>query len=497
MKDDPKDTKGTKDTILTFGALDVGFVHVPPTCLTVLMTAILTVTGPTSHTTQRVRQIEYADLPPAIQERFAAEGVAGPRFSEYVRSVSVETERRVAEGEREHFIYYALQSTRFTDRPRIEPAVSAQRFIESLSPPDRAHFLEDRDFVPSRGWPAAERARIRDAVAALAGLDMITSESDIRLLYFKQVFAEDRARSRDRSLVDDLYAAYVRMARFLYKKEFESAGSAAAIAELYRTRAHSSDTQIEAGFGVYLGLGTLHALEPGRRITRVLVIGPGLDFAPRTDLIDVVDPQMYQPFAVADALLALSISSDVDLRIESVDVNPRVVRFAESAARHPVTLHLFTGVIETRDHPFSADYRDYVRALGAAIGSAVSPPPAVAADRRYQHSIAVSDAIRRAMSADRLNVITERLADGPGFDLIVVTNVLTYFDDRQLALALANIAAMLRAGGCLLHNESRAGLVETAASMQLPALQMRTAIIAGPTARPLYDTIWLHQKSRT
>src|SRR5205809_457119 len=123
-----------------------------------------------------------------IKLLFAAEGVAGPRFSEYVRSVSVETERRVAEGEREHFIYYALQSTRFTDRPRIEPAVSAQRFIESLSPPDRAHFLEDRDFVPSRGWPAAERARIRDAVAALAGLDMITSESDIRLLYFKQVF---------------------------------------------------------------------------------------------------------------------------------------------------------------------------------------------------------------------------------------------------------------------------------------------------------------------
>jgi hypothetical protein len=73
--------------------------------------------------------------------------------------------------------------------------------------------------------------------------------------------------------------------------------------------------------------------------------------------------------------------------------------------------------------------------------------------------------------------------------------VLTYFDDRQLALALANIAAMLRAGGCLLHNESRAGLVETAVS--LPVLQMRTAIIAGPASRPLYDTVWLHQKTRT
>jgi hypothetical protein len=452
------------------------------------MTAMLTVTGPTSHTTERVRQIEYADLPRAIQQRFAAEGVSEPRFSEYLRQVERDTERRVADGEREHLVHYVLQSRRFTERPAIEPAVSARRFVESLAEPERSRFLEDAAYVPPRGWPEAERARVVDALDALRRFT-----TDARLSYFKQLVA-----SGERPLsADALYAAYVRIARFLYKKEFASGRAAGEVAQLYQTRAHSSDTQIEAGFGVYLGLGALHALEPGRRITRVLVIGPGLDFAPRTDLIDVVDPQMYQPFAVADALLGLSISSDVDLRIESVDVNPRVVRFAESAAANPVTLHLFTGVSETREQPFSADYRDYVRALGGAIGSAVSPPPAVAADRRYQHSIAVRDAIRRAMSADRLNVITERLADGSGFDLIVVTNVLTYFDDRQLALALANIAAMLRAGGCLLHNESRAGLVETAASMQLPVLQMRTAIIAGPASRPLYDTAWLHQKSRT
>jgi hypothetical protein len=458
------------------------------THVTVLVIALLAAPGLTPQTSPRVWKIQYADLPRAIQERLAAEGVPEPRFSEYLRQVERETGRRVAEGEREHLVHYVLQSRRFTERPAIEPAVSARRFVESLAEPERRRFLEDAADVPARGWPEAERARAVDALDALRRFT-----TDARLSYFKQLIA-----AGERSLsADSLYADYVRVARFLYKKEFASARTAAEVAQLYQTRAHSSDTQIESGFGVYLGLGALHALEPGHRITRVLVIGPGLDLAPRTDLIDVVDPQMYQPFAVADALLALSISADADLRIESVDVNPRVVRFAESAARHPVTLHLFTGVIDTREQPFSADYRDYIRALGRAIGSAVSPPPAVAADRRYQHSIAVRDAIRRAMSAERLNVITERLADGPGFDLIVVTNVLTYFDDRQLALALANIAAMLRAGGCLLHNESRAGLVETAASMQLPVLHMRTAIIAGPTSRPLYDTVWLHQKSRT
>ncbi|PYR46866.1 MAG: hypothetical protein DMF95_17585, partial [Acidobacteria bacterium] len=68
---------------------------------------------------------------------------------------------------------------------------------------------------------------------------------------------------------------------------------------------------------------------------------------------------------------------------------------------------------------------------------------------------------------------------------------------RQLALALANITAMLRPGGYLLHNEPRAGLVETAASLGLPLLHTRAAILGGPPARPLYDTVWLHQKSRT
>jgi hypothetical protein len=446
-----------------------------------------------AHATTRVHRIQYSDLPPQIQARFAANGITGVRFSDYLRDVDAETDRRVAEGEREHFTYFALQSTRITGRPPIEPAVSARRFVESLAPSDRARFVEDRDFVPSRGWPAAERARIGDAVAALARTDVAASKSaaDARLSYFRQLFASPGGRS----LVDGLYADYVRVARFLYKKEFESAGSPAAVAELYRTRPHSSDTAIEAGVGVYLGLGTLHALEPARRIRRVLIIGPGLDIAPRTDFNDAVLPQMFQPFAVADALLSLAMSSENDLHIESIDVNPRVVRFANSA-RQGLTLHLFTGINETREQGFSDDYKNYLRTLGHAIGSPVGAPPAIAAAKRYRRSIAVRDEIGRAMSAEQLNIITGRLADAPRVDLAVITNVLTYFDDRQLELALCNIAAMIAPGGYLLHNESRAGLVETAAVLQMPTVQMRTAVIAGAPTRPLYDTIWLHQKSR-
>jgi hypothetical protein len=56
---------------------------------------------------------------------------------------------------------------------------------------------------------------------------------------------------------------------------------------------------------------------------------------------------------------------------------------------------------------------------------------------------------------------------------------------------------MLRPGGYLLHNESRAGLVETADAVGLPTVQMRTAVIGGAAQRPLYDAVWLHRKVRT
>lgn len=436
----------------------------------------------------RSRRIEHGDLPEPLQRALAARGIAATEFSRYVERVHADSDRRVAEGEREHLIYFALQSRAFTGRPRIEPALSARRFVERLSEAERKRLLDDSSYVPAAGWPPAERARVGDLLRAFAA-----PSANARLAYFRTLVVRDRPAIA----IDGLYADYIRVARFLYRKEFAAGNDAARIASLYETRPHSSDTQIEAGFGVYLGLGTLHALEPALRVRRVLVVGPGLDLAPRTDLVDAVDPQSYQPPAVTDALLALSLASEADLRVHSIDVNPRVVRALDAAARAPITLRVFTGIVETADQPFTPEYRAYVRALGRAIGEETTAPRDVASDKHYQHSIAVRASVARALSAQRLNIVTERLVDEPPFDIAVATNVLTYFDDTQLALALANIAAMLRPGGYLIHNESRAGLTDAASAVGLPLVHQRTAILGGPHTRPLYDTVWVHQKTAT
>lgn len=447
---------------------------------------IAAVMGPWSHTAQRSRRIQYADLPAALQKSLAAAGIDEGRFPRHLTALEAETDRRVTEGDREHLIYYALQSARFTNRPPIEPALSARGFVEGLSAEQRERFLADASFVPGKGLPSAERARITDFLSALRK-DIV----DPRLAQFRQVLEADGSSLT----ADTLYPDYVRVACFLFKKEFAARGDAAAIAELYQTRPHSSDTQIDAGFGVSIGLGLVHALEPALRIRKVLVVGPGLDLAPRTDLVDASEPQSYQPLAVADALLSRSLVAAGRFTVHSVDVNPRVVRAVARIAQDGLTWHVFSGIPATPDRVFAEDYRAYLRELGRAVGTRAGAPSAMTSDPRYQHSIALSPAVARALTAERLNVITERLVEGAGFDIVIVTNVLAYFDDRQLALALSNMAAMLRPGGYLLHNEARDNLAAMASSLGIPAMQMRTAILGGPKLRPLYDTVWLHQKA--
>ena len=86
--------------------------------------------------------------------------------------------------------------------------------------------------------------------------------------------------------------------------------AAEAVAELYRARGLSTDTAVEAGYVVYIGLGDrCRSLEPGRRIRRVLIVGPGLDLAPRTGLLEAGPPESYQPWAVIDALVSLGLSA--------------------------------------------------------------------------------------------------------------------------------------------------------------------------------------------
>jgi hypothetical protein len=55
-----------------------------------------------------------------------------------------------------------------------------------------------------------------------------------------------------------------------------------------------------------------------------------------------------------------------------------------------------------------------------------------------------------------LNIVLERFSSAEAmsrFDLLVATNVLIYYDSVEQALAVSNMASMLRDGGLLLTNQ--------------------------------------------
>jgi len=158
-------------------------------------------------------------------------------------------------------------------------------------------------------------------------------------------------------------------------------------------------------------------------------------------------------------------------------------------------LSVLSGVADRPSRPLSEDYRQYFREFGKRIGRAAPHArPRGGYDDRLYTSIRLEPRIAARISAERLNIITERSTGAAPYDLVVVTNVLTYFDDVELALAVSNIAALLREGGVLVHNEVRPALEQLSAAADLPPVQMRSVVIAPHPQSSLYDTVWIHRK---
>ena len=366
--------------------------------------------------------IRYGDVPSALHKYIPANAA---EFSEYIARIDHETAERVREGQSEALVYYFLQSSVFTKVSRIEPALSAREYYAS-----------------NREVPAAVLRRCADFLRALKG-----EMRDERGRYFQQhLMAWQRTP-------EYLREAYGRAMKFLYEKEIETREGT------YETRGFSTDTSLAASYTVWNALSVVKAISPGRSVRRVLVVGPGVDFAPRTDFDDRRPPQSYQPYATADALLSLGLARRESLAIECADINDQVLA-AIPASR-----------IELRIEPGSSEFMDYQRRLRSHMDQALAIP----------------------VSASKLNIITARLTDVK-YDLVIATNVLLYFPAPQLALALANMESMLATGGYLIHNDLRSETELYTKEMGLEWLQARRILIAQGRRAPLYDTFAILKK---
>jgi hypothetical protein len=396
--------------------------------------------------------VRFEDVPTAALA-FLPDISGAVQFDLFRRRLVRELNDRLESGEQDALVYYVLQGRRFTQAPFIEPVLGA------------------RDFVKSGDIPASVRTRIRDFVQACQA----AGAGDERLWYFCRL-SQDEGR---------IGIEFQRAMRFLYEKEvkaLEREGSDRRdfVASLYRSRGLSSDSAMDANFPVYVTLRRL-AADRKLRFNRILIVGPGLDFAPRTGLDDSIPPQSLQPYAIADAVLQLGLSSRENLRIHCVDINPHVVERLRAARSEPPALSV-------RKRDGHEDYIRYREEFGRAIGTVDHPDSA-------SKIIRVSAEVARLVTADRMDVVTERDGSAPGYDLVVSTNVLLYMGDAELALAMANIRSMLRGGGYFIHNESRGSVEAIGRAVNLPVIDARLIRLLENDRRAIYDTQVVHRKN--
>ena len=71
-------------------------------------------------------------------------------------------------------------------------------------------------------------------------------------------------------------------------------------------------------------------------------------------------------------------------------------------------------------------------------------------------AVAIRSKFAAQMRGFDMNVVTQTmdLPEGQGFDLVVATNVLVYYDLFQQALAMGSIAHMMNHGGIFLANHA-------------------------------------------
>lgn len=381
----------------------------------------------------------YDHLPEGLRPYVAPD--AGV-FALYQRANADASAERLARGEQEHLAYYVLQARAFTKRPPISPSAAA------------------RDFHSHDGVASPEvRQRMRDFLKELP-----KKTDDLRMQLWQRSLAPEQ---RTLAHLDQCHAEAM---RYIHAREVSRERG------LYRRRGFSLDAVVEAGYTAWTGLGMVRELKKGERLSRALVVGPGLEWAPRIGFREDLPVESVEPYLVLDAMLSLGVAAAGEARVDCVDINQRVVDAIEAfRRREPARLVL-------RETAGEEDARRWWESAGRHLG------PAIRGTRAK--SIEVKPEWLGRVRAARMDLLTERSAEQ--YDVIVATNVLLYFDNRQLGLALANLASMLRPGGVLIHNEARAEVEFLAGLAGLPVVQARTIEIRGRAGSPLFDFAVIH-----
>jgi hypothetical protein len=373
---------------------------------------------------------------------------------------------RLQQGDLDSMVNLLLLGTSFTGQPRIR--------MEGLTEASKAGIL---------------RARVDDLVAGLRN-----PGGNERLVFLLGVLrgrgidpeTPDGAQQTGKFIYENLLRV-MKERRTLAERSAETEGVARS--SLFRDRGVSLDTGIFANFSIEQSLRDLRqrGLLRDGQITRVAVIGPGLDFIDKNEesAYDYYPQQTLQPFALYDSLLRLGLAKTNALSISVFDISTRVLEHVQRARqRAGKNAGYVIQLPRETARSWPPELTSYWKSFGDQIGVNVMPirPPEIFAGLETR-AVRIRPQVVLACRQVDLDIVLERLnLDAADlFDLIVATNVFVYYDVFEQTLAIENAGAMLKPGGLLLTND-RLSLVP-ASSMRLGGLTIVPYDSPGISAR--------------
>lgn len=369
---------------------------------------------------ESAREILASLAPPELQS------ANSQAFSAWTRDKDASIRARLAQGELDSLVNLLLFGTSFTNQPRMS--------IENLAEESRRGLL---------------RSRLDDLLKGLASPGL-----NERLVILRNLLQAKGYQPGDPQTGSFILENLQRVLKekIAVNAEIQVAQSSSSV---FRERGVSLDTTIFPNYVIDAAindLGNRKLLTTGS-VTRAAIVGPGLDFIDKEAGFDYYPLQTLQPFAVQSSLRRQGLASAA-LRITILDISPQVLEHIK-LARSRETRYIIQ-LPRNSATQWTSAVLDYWRNFGAGTATPVDPLPPhpnLASVETRAVRFPVSSIL--AIDAVDLNIVTQGLdlPETEKFDLIVATNILVYYNPFEQALALANIAAMLKPGGILLSND--------------------------------------------
>src|SRR5712692_70510 len=363
-------------------------------------------------------------------------------WNDWVRKRDAEVRARVDQGVEDSTSNLILYGASYTNLPRSESAESAASETGELTAAARARVHALAAALPN----GARNERLRFVNEFLVRKGIARDSVEVKLQEnLRRLVAEQRAYQEKLKAAE---AANDPNAKLLAR------------GTLFQDRGLSADTSLLPNYALEDTLKTMlrkGAIQPGT-MHRILVIGPGLDFTDKRDGYDFYPVQTIQPFAMLEAVARLGLGKTDEISVVTADlnagVNAHVARLAERGrAGQPYIVQLPRLV----SAEWSPEAVAYWQKFGDVLGTPAKPLPVpdTVIDVTMR-AVTIRPKYAAQMRGFDMNVVTQTMEvpEGQGFDLVVATNVLVYYDLFQQALAMDSIAHMMNHGGIFLANHA-------------------------------------------